>query len=180
MSTIYTIGHGNRRIEELLELLAAARIELLVDIRAFPGSRRHPQFRREALRAGLADKDIDYRWMGDTLGGRRAPLDDSPHVALAAGVRGFADYMRTYQFQTATEELVLLARQASKLAVMCAETTPEHCHRSLLADYLTMGGNPVTHLVDRDVTREHGISMTARITESGLTYDRHATRELSL
>ncbi len=95
-------------------------------------------------------------------------------------MRGFADYMRSYQFQTATDELLLLAQQESKLAVMCAEKAPEHCHRWLLADYLTTGGNQVTHLVDRDVTREHDISMYARITESGLTYDRHATRELSL
>ncbi|MGI8740178.1 MAG: DUF488 domain-containing protein [Gammaproteobacteria bacterium] len=69
MSTIYTIGHGNRHVEEFLELLAAARIERIVDIRAYPGSRRHPQFRREALRASLEDNGIDYRWMGNALGG---------------------------------------------------------------------------------------------------------------
>ncbi|MBA2410527.1 MAG: DUF488 domain-containing protein [Gammaproteobacteria bacterium] len=180
MSTIYTIGHGNRGVGEFLELLAAARIELLVDIRAFPGSRRHPQFRREALRASTEDHSVGYRWMGDELGGRRAPRDNSPHIALAVGVRGFADHMQSARFQTATDELLLLAQQASKVAVMCAEKMPEHCHRWLLADYLTMGGNPDTHLLDRDLTREHSISMNARITESGLTYDRQATRELSL
>ncbi|MBA2492611.1 MAG: DUF488 domain-containing protein [Gammaproteobacteria bacterium] len=133
MPTIYTIGHGNRHVEEFLELLAAARVERIVDIRAYPGSRRHPQFRREALRASLEDNGIDYRWMGNALGGRRAPLDDSPHVALAASVRGFADHMQTAGFQTAVDELLGFAQQASKLAVMCAERRRsiaiDHCLR---------------------------------------------------
>ncbi|MGI8740179.1 MAG: DUF488 family protein, N3 subclade [Gammaproteobacteria bacterium] len=113
-------------------------------------------------------------------GGRRAPLDDSPHVALAASVRGFADHMQTAGLQTAVDELLGFAQQASKLAVMCAERAPEHCHRSLLADYLVMRGHVATHLGDRDLRREHSISMNARISKDGLTYDRNATRELNL
>lgn len=179
MPTVYTIGHGNRLIQELLDLLAAERIERLVDIRAYPGSRRQPQFRREALRARLKDSGIVYRWMGDAFGGRRAPHDESPHVALAAGVRGFADHMQTRGFRTAIDDLLVLSRQ-SKIAVMCAEKAPEHCHRLLLADYLVLRGNPVTHLIDCNQMRDHRISLAARPTANGMVYDRNATRELDL
>jgi uncharacterized protein (DUF488 family) len=177
---LYSIGHSNRTAAELIGLLRAAGLATLMDVRAQPASARHPQFAMEALRAALGPEGIVYHWAGRQLGGLRQPRPDSPHIALeSGGFRGFADYMESEAFQRGMSQLVNLGMKAPT-AFLCAEKLPESCHRSLIADYLTLQGITVLHLIDADKTREHRLNPLAR-TESGkLVYDRQASRPLPL
>jgi uncharacterized protein (DUF488 family) len=178
--TLYSVGHSNRTVAELIALLKSAGVATLVDVRAQPASARHPQFALEALRAALEREGIVYHWAGRSLGGFRRPRADSPHIALESeGFRGFADHMETEAFQRGVSQLVNLGMK-SPTAFMCAEKLPEQCHRTLIADYLTLQGIAVVHLIDATETREHRLNPLAR-TESGkLVYDRQASRPLRL
>lgn len=174
---IYSIGHSNRSAAELLALLRAAGVRRLVDIRARPHSRRHPQFQRPALQAALTEAGIAYHWAGAALGGFRPAAADSPHHALPPGLRGYAEHMTTAVFRNAVE--ALLTDQGGPLALMCAERLPEDCHRRLLCDHLLVRhGVTVTHLIGPDEQRPHRLSAEARPTPAGLVYDRLASGEL--
>ncbi len=155
---MFTVGHGARPIEAFLAVLAEARVETLIDVRRFPGSRRHPQFGREALAGALADAGIRYEWRGEELGGRRSRRAESRHTALRhASFAGYADHMDSAEFRAAVRELAERAR-TERLAVMCAETLWWRCHRMLVADALAMQGVTVTHLLDvgrREPYRPH-------------------------
>lgn len=178
--TLYTVGHSNRPVAELIALLKAAGVLTLVDVRAQPASARHPQFSMDALRTALEQSGIAYHWAGRQLGGFRQPKPDSPHIALeSGGFRGFADHMETQAFQRGVSQLVNLGMKAPT-AFMCAEKLPESCHRSLIADHLALQGVTVVHLIGPSERREHELSPSAR-TESGkLVYDRQTSRSLRL
>jgi len=179
-TTLYTIGHSDRSLEDLLDLLRGVGIETLVDVRAEPRSRRHPQFSADALRAGLAGAGITYHWAGPQLGGRRTPRPDSPHVALTQdGMRGYADHMDSDAFQVAAAQLISLAVR-TPLAILCAERLPEHCHRGLIADYLTLQGVQVMHIIGPGEVREHHLSPSARRESAQLIYDRNTSGSLEL
>src|SRR6184192_2344817 len=151
-------------------MLREAGIETLVDVRASPGSRRHPHFGAKALAASLADAGIAYVHL-PTLGGRREPRADSPHRALrVAAFRGYADYMETAEFARGYERLVSLARE-SRTAFMCAETLWWRCHRRLIADRLTADGWTVTHLFAPGKSEPHVLWDAARIDNGHLVYD---------
>src|SRR5205823_11570665 len=108
--TIYTIGHGNRTFDELVEALRAHGIAQLVDVRSFPGSRRNPQFGREQLERSLPANRIAYAWRKD-LGGRRRAQPASPHRGWRVeGFRAYADYMDTPEFAAALDELLHLSQ----------------------------------------------------------------------
>ena len=134
---IFTVGHGARSAEEFVAILKEAGIGTLVDVRAYPGSRRHPQFSREALSASLSEAGIVYRWEGKVLGGMR---------------RSYADHMQTDEFQSAARALSGIEGRA---CIMCAERDPSDCHRSYIADWLVAHGERVTHLLDLGTLREH-------------------------
>ena len=171
MGQLFTVGHSTRSIEELLELLTGHRIELLVDVRRFPASRRHPHFAREALEGSLPAAGIEYRWV-EALGGRRPRRRGSPHTAWrVAGFAGYADYMDTPEFRAAAAELLVWARHR-RLAVMCAEARPEQCHRRLIADWATSRGFTVTHIIARTRVQEHRIPEFARVEDDRVIYDR--------
>jgi hypothetical protein len=103
--TIHTIGHSTRTIEAFIELLNAHAIQLLADVRRWPGSKRHPQFNREALNASLKSKGIEYLWRGD-LGGFRKPKSDSPNTAWrVSAFRAYADFMLTDEFERIMNEM---------------------------------------------------------------------------
>ena len=175
---VFTVGHSDRDETEFVRLLTENEIATLVDIRVFPGSRRYPQFNKEALRALLEQADIVYHWAGKQLGGKRPVHPDSPHVALTeSGLRGFADYMASDDFQRAVAQLTNLASKA-RTAIMCAERLPEHCHRSLIADYLILQGCQVIHLIDVDERREHLLRAEARRESAVPIYDRFSSGEL--
>jgi uncharacterized protein (DUF488 family) len=143
--TVYTIGHSTRSSEELLTLLREAEVELVVDVRAFPSSRRHPQFNRSALADWLPAAGIDYQHMPG-LGGRRSPLPDSGNTGWReTAFQGYADHMASAEFQRALAELEAAARDR-RAAIMCAEAVWWRCHRRLIADALVARGWRVEHL----------------------------------
>ena len=167
---LYTVGHSTRTIDELLALLAEHGIDLLIDVRRFPGSRRHPQFGRDALPASVSAAGIEYRWV-EALGGRRSRRPDSPHTAWrVAGFAGYADHMDTPDFQAAAAELLAAARTRA-VAVMCAEARPEQCHRRLIADHATAQGTPVTHILSHGRSALHQLPDFARVVDRRVIYD---------
>ena len=171
MPTLFTIGHSTRPFEELVEALHAHGIERLVDIRAFPMSRRLPQFNRENLESELPKAGIEYLWTKE-LGGRRKKIrDDSPHTALRSeSFRNYADYMLTPEFRQAAEDLVRLA-EAKPTAYMCAERVYFRCHRMMLSDYLLAHGNTVLHIDGVGPAKPHHLLDVARIQDGELVYN---------
>jgi uncharacterized protein (DUF488 family) len=145
-AAIYTVGHSTRSPEELLALLREPGIDLVVDVRAYPSSRRHPQFNRDALASWLGAGGVAYRHMPG-LGGRRSPVPGSSENAgwREIGFRGYADHMRSAEFEDALAELEAAARE-SPSAIMCAEAVWWRCHRRLIADALLTRGWRVEHL----------------------------------
>lgn len=175
---LYTVGHSNRALEELLELLRQAGVQTLVDVRARPYSDRYPHFSGDALRKGVEAASLVYHWAGRQIGARRPPRSDSPHAALTnEALRGYADYMDTDEFKRGVAQLRRLAARAPT-AILCAERLPEDCHRSLIADYLTLQGARVLHLIGSGETREHQLRPEARRESGQLIYDRNVTRTL--
>jgi uncharacterized protein (DUF488 family) len=180
MTNLYTIGHGNRPIDEFIGLLQEAGIACLVDVRAFPASRRHPHFGRAALEKSLPAAGIRYAWEGQSLGGRRRPSAQSPHVALRhPAFRAYADHMMTLEFQQATERLLAAAR-AAPAAVMCAERLPWQCHRFLISDFLVARGNEVVHLVNHGKRQSHRLNPIARLKDGALVYEGETQQALGL
>lgn len=177
---LYTIGHSDRSLEEFLQVLRATDIQCLVDVRAYPQSRRHPQFDEATLREELAAQGIVYHSAGRQLGGLRQPKTESIHHALSSpSLRAYADYMESDVFQRAAAQLLRLASQ-TRCALMCAERLPDDCHRSLLADYLSLQGVHITHLIDGETPREHLLHSAARRESAHLIYDRHSQADLPL
>ena len=179
-TTLYTIGHSNRSFEELIALLRDNGVKALVDVRAVPNSRRHPHFSSELLRTEINHAGIQYHWAGRQLGGARWPSPTSPHRALADdALRGYADYMDTQPFQIAAFQLINMAKR-TPVIIMCAERLPQRCHRSLIADYLTLQGLHVFHLIDGDGKREHQLSPELRRESARLVYDRQTQTTIDL
>ncbi len=170
MAPLFTVGHSTRSAAELIALLAEQGVAELVDVRRFPGSRRHPQFARDALAASLAEAGIGYRHEAD-LGGRRQPRPDSPNTAWQnAGFRGYADHMATPPFRQALARLLALARERPT-AVLCAEAVPWRCHRNLLADAAVVAGMDVLHLIGPGQSSAHQLNPDARVLpDGGLIY----------
>ena len=170
LATVYTIGHSTRTLDELISALQAHRIETLVDIRAFPMSRRLPQFNRSSLEETLPAAGIRYVWM-KTLGGyRKKTLDESPNIALRnQSFRNYADYMLTPEFEQAASELVGLAEQ-SRTAYMCAERSFFQCHRRLVSDWLVAHGHEVLHIDGTGPLKPHEMTAEARMVDGRLLY----------
>lgn len=170
---VFTVGHSTRSTEELIAILRAAGVRVLVDVRRFPGSRRHPQFGREALAAALGEAGITYRWV-EALGGRRSRRAGSPHVAWEnAGFAGYADHMDTAEFRDAAARELLSSTEPT--AVMCAEAHPSQCHRRLISDWLVAHRVEVVHLLDARGTVAHSLTPFARVVDGDrVVYDRGA------
>jgi uncharacterized protein (DUF488 family) len=170
LAPLYTIGHSTRPLADLIETLQAHAIQSLVDIRAFPMSRRLPQFNRESLEQSLPAAGIRYVWM-KALGGYRKKIhEESPHVALRnASFRNYADYMLTAEFENAMAELVALA-EGSRTAYMCAERVYFRCHRMLVSDWLVAHGHEVMHIDGTGPVKFHRLTAEARMVEGELIY----------
>ena len=168
---LFTIGHSNRTIDELLGLLCQHGIEVLVDVRSHPYSRHNTQFNQEELREELQQENLSYHWAGRYLGGLRSHADESVHVALAEGQRAFADYMLTDAFVQGIAQLLDLAMRNTCI-IMCAEKNPAQCHRGLIADYLSLKGVEVLHLIDQGNIKPHQLHPNARVESASLIYDR--------
>ena len=168
---IHTIGHGNRSLDEFIGLLHQNGIDCLVDVRAFPGSRRHPHFGRGELERSLPAAGVYYLWEGRALGGRRRPRPDSPHRAMRnESFRAYADHMETPEFRDGIERLLGHADRLP-IAIMCAERLPWQCHRYMISDYLVAKAIDVRHIIDSSRPREHRLRAEARVSEGGLIYD---------
>ena len=183
MTTVYTVGHGTRQISELIEALRSADVATLIDVRRFPGSRRHPQFNKEALAGSLEQAGVAYDWRGEELGGRRSGARaESRHSALRnASFRAYADYMDTEQFRAALQRLEADAHAGPSLAIMCAETLWWRCHRRHISDALLLHGIDVVHLMSAVARQQHKAHPALRVDEHGrLTYDVGGTSPLPL
>jgi uncharacterized protein (DUF488 family) len=165
---VFTIGHSVRPLEDFLALLAREGVAQLADVRAFPTSRRHPHYDREALGEALSAAGLRYSHHPD-LGGRRAPRPDSPNGAWRnRGFRGYADYMQTPEFAAALARLLDLASLAPT-AVMCAEAVPWRCHRSLIADALVARGEHVVHILEAG-SKPHSLTRFAVVRDGSVIY----------
>jgi uncharacterized protein (DUF488 family) len=170
MATLYTIGHSMRTLEDLLAALQAHKIKTLVDIRAFPMSRRLPYFNRENLEKSLPEAGIRYIWMKELGGRRKKSLPESPNVALRNdSFRNYADYMLTPEFEQAMGELITIGEQ-SPTAYMCAERVYFRCHRMLVSDWLVAHGHEVLHIDDAKPARPHQLMSEARLVDGKLMY----------
>jgi uncharacterized protein (DUF488 family) len=178
MTRLLTLGHGTASAEELVAWLDGAGVERLVDVRTAPGSRRHPQFRRETMAGWLAEAGVAYRWEPE-LGGFRKPAPDSVnHVLGHPAFRGYADYMRTPPFWTALDRLLAEAATAPT-AAMCSETLWWRCHRRLLSDAAVLvRGAEVLHLDHRGGQEPHRPTEGVRRDGDLLAYDLGATPPL--
>lgn len=163
-TTVFTVGHSNRPIEEFLAMLAASGIELVGDIRSVVGSRRNPQFGRDELPRALEDAGIAYRRLED-LGGRRYTRVGEESINGAwrnRSFRAYADYMQTEAFARGVEELIRLAER-QRTAIMCAEAVPWRCHRSLVGDALLVRGIEVVDIMSPTASRPHTLTSFARV-----------------
>jgi uncharacterized protein (DUF488 family) len=168
-TTIWTIGHSTRPLEEFLALLTASSIEAIADVRSFPASRKFPQYGKEALAATLARHATGYHWL-PALGGRRRTSPGSPNTAWRnAAFRGYADYMASAEFAQGLSQLIEMATQA-RTAVMCAEAVWWRCHRSMIADALCVRGIEVVHILDAKQSVVHPMTSPARVVRGELSY----------
>ncbi|HXT86564.1 MAG TPA: DUF488 domain-containing protein [Verrucomicrobiae bacterium] len=166
---ILTIGHSNRSIAEFLALLKSHGVQRLVDVRTIPRSRHNPQFNRAALAASLRRAHIAYTHL-PKLGGLRHARADSLNTGWHnASFRGYADYMQTPEFTAALARLEKLSH-AKLCAIMCAEAVPWRCHRSLVADALTVRGHPVEHIMTPARRNPHKLTPFARVRGKRITY----------
>ena len=167
---IWTIGHSTREIEEFITALKANGIKLVADVRSLPGSKRYPQFNKEALAQSLGERGIRYEHFLE-LGGRRKPRPDSHNMAWRnASFRGYADYMETEEFHKGVERLLDLANKVGRTAIICAEAVWWRCHRALISDYLKVRGIGVTHIVDAKKIESHPFTSAAQIVDDELSY----------
>ena len=183
---IWTIGHSTRTIDEFISLLNDNEIKLLVDVRAWPGSKRYPHFSKDALAESLSAQGIRYEHFPE-LGGKRKSKPNSRNTAWRnASFRAYADYMETEQFQKGVERLLAFARSDGlgtgrngdgweavtprAIAIMCAEAVWWRCHRSLIADYLKARGVEVLHILGANKVDPHPYTPASRIVNGELSY----------
>ena len=166
---IFTLGHSTLPIERFVAVLQAYGIERLADIRTIPRSRHNPQFNDTTLANSLKAQHLDYVHLR-ALGGLRHARKDSPNTGWRnESFRGFADYMQTEEFESALEALIRMGKE-KRLASMCAEAVPWRCHRSLVADALSVRGVPVVEILSESNYRMHVLTLFARVEGLRITY----------
>ncbi len=178
MHAIRTLGHGTLTAEEFAAVSLRTGIQVIVDVRRSPASRRHPQFGGDEMAQWLPLHGLEYRGMSD-LGGRRAPAPRSPNVGLRNDqFRAYADHMASEEFRRGVAELVDLAT-TRPVAVVCAESVWWRCHRRLLADHLVLVAHvPVEHLFHDGRVVDHAVTPEARRSDDHLVYDLGAQEPL--
>ena len=172
---LLTVGHGTLGEDDLLALLRGAGVEVLVDVRSYPGSRRNPQYGREAMTAWLPDGGIEYRWE-QAVGGRRKGVAASRHHALRHDAfRAYADHMETPAFKEGLDRVLAVAAER-RVAVMCSESVWWRCHRRLLADAAVLvRGVRVVHLFHDGRLQAHPVTPEARRDGDDVVYDAGAS-----
>ena len=171
MHPVFTIGHSRHALEDFLPLLEGHAVDLLVDVRAAPYSRRYPQFNRETLQADLASVQIRYRWLGDALGGLREGGTGGSHASLREpAFRAYASHMASEVFAQALDRLCAGAARW-RMALMCAEADAAHCHRQFIADALSLRGVEVQHITAAANLQPHRPHPALRVVDGVLRYD---------
>lgn len=166
---VWTIGHSTRSLDELVALLNENAIQQLADVRTVPRSRHNPQFNSETLPESLAAQDIAYIHM-TALGGLRHARKDSVNAGWRnASFRGYADYMQTREFEQGLNVLLETSSRQTT-AIMCAEVVPWRCHRSLIADALTVRGIEVRHIMGPGKWQLHKLIPFAHVEGTHITY----------
>jgi uncharacterized protein (DUF488 family) len=167
--TIWTIGHSTRTIEDFIAILQSFKIEMIADVRHYPGSRKFPQFNKEELRISLLQSNIDYMHIVE-LGGRRKPNKESENTAWRhPAFRSYADYMETGSFKEGITMLEDIATE-KRTAFMCSEAVWWRCHRSMISDYLKVEGWTVMHIMAIAKAEEHPYTAPAKVVNGTLSY----------
>lgn len=172
--TVFTIGHSTHSTREFIRILKSFEINLLVDIRHYPGSRHCPQFGKSRLKATLKRHGINYIHL-EGLGGRRNPVKDSDLNSgwRNRGFKGYADYMQTSEFKDALSELMKLSEKKNTV-IMCAEAVPWRCHRSLVGDALLVRKYNVQDIFSEAKSKPHKITPFARVRGKKIVYPAEA------
>lgn len=169
MTTVFTIGHSTRPIEQFLEIVDGFKIQLIADVRTIPRSRYNPQFDSEALEGSLVSHGVRYLHF-EGLGGLRHARKDSINTGWRnLSFRGYADYMQAPEFSDNLERLMAAARE-STTCIMCAEAVPWRCHRSLIGDALLVRGWRVEDIMGNMVSRPHTLTSFAKVSGLTITY----------
>ena len=167
--SLWTIGHSTLSIEDFINKLESFEIQLLADVRSFPGSRRYPHFNQEKLDVSLAGADIRYEHFSE-LGGRRRARPGSLNIAWRnESFRGYADYMETNEFRKGIDRLLEIVTK-HRTAIMCSEAVWWRCHRSLISDYLKVKGVEVNHIMAIGKAEPHPFTSAAGIVNGDLSY----------
>jgi uncharacterized protein (DUF488 family) len=149
---VFTIGHSTRTIPEFVDLLRQGSVELVVDIRTIPRSRRNPQYNEDVLGAELEPYQLGYVRIAE-LGGLRGRSPEVPAEVNAfwenRSFHNYADYALSERYADGLEELLALSAER-RCAIMCAEAVWWRCHRRIVADYLLACGRTVCHLLGTD------------------------------
>jgi uncharacterized protein (DUF488 family) len=170
VATLFTIGHSTRDLEDFFRVLQAHSIESVVDVRAFPLSRRYPHFNRESLERTLMAENIRYLWVKELGGRRRRAPQPSLNLGLRSlSFRNYADHMLTAEFEEGIAVL-LGAGEKSRTAYMCAERLYFRCHRMLISDWLVAHGHEVLHVDDSGPTTAHRVTSEAQMIGNLLLY----------
>lgn len=166
---IWTLGHSNRSLEATTALLREQGVTRLLDVRTLPRSRHNPQHNTESLRGSLHAAGIAYSHL-PALGGMHKPKPHSMNLGWREeGFRGYADHMQTPEFERALVELLTGAAR-EPAAFMCAEADPARCHRSLLADAISVRGVEVRHIMGPGTWRTHLLTSFAEVQGTLITY----------
>ncbi len=166
---VLTVGHSTRSIEDFIQILLENAVQTVIDVRTVPRSRHNPQFNTDSLAKSLGAAGLQYENRKD-LGGLRHPRKDSPNGAWRNdSFRGFADYMLTEEFAQALSVLLEKAGR-ERCVLMCAESVPWRCHRSLISDALSARGVPVVHILGPGKTMAHTLTPWAVVDGPRVTY----------
>lgn len=163
------MGYSTRTVETFIELLKAHDIKMVIDIRSIPKSHHSPNFNQNELKLFLKKAKIGYRHLKE-LGGMRHALKNSINSGwINSSFRGFADYMETPAFQIGLEKLKKIAEK-KRLVLMCAEGIPWRCHRSLIADALTLQKYKVFHIQSRKTAKTHKLTSFLKVKNGKIIY----------
>ncbi|MBS7623508.1 DUF488 domain-containing protein [Candidatus Bathyarchaeota archaeon] len=175
----YTIGHSARSLEEFIELLHENGVWILVDVRRWPSSSRHPHFSKMNMSEALKEHGVMYEWLGKQLGGYRKKglEEESPSKGWSSrGFRNYADHTLTEEFREGIRRLLELAEKET-VALMCAERLYWRCHRRIISDYLVVKGHSVTHILEKGKTEEHRLTSFAEVVNGELRYPGRMERQ---
>lgn len=167
--SVFTIGHSTRTLEEFISILEKYGVKKIVDIRTVPRSKHNPQFNKETLPTSLNTAGIGYIHIAGLGGLRHTHIDSINKGWRNASFRGFADYMQTQEFEENLTTLIQLSKK-EQVAIMCAESLPWRCHRSLLADALLVRGIEVKHIMNATESREHALTPWIKVDGTNISY----------